>query len=223
MKTLVDHLAQYAAYHRDRRNIFSHFIGIPMIVLSIAVLLARPALGFGLSPALLLALAAALFYLRLDLRFGAAMTALLALTVWGAAQLAAGTTAAWLGWGVGLFVVGWIIQFVGHYYEGRKPAFVDDLSGLIVGPLFVLAELAFLLGLRGDVQREVEERPDLHSRAQAGGVRRSPASAGDRGGSVTCDPRRCAGGCDRRGPGSPGANRTCCCRRRPAWPASRRR
>ncbi|EPH1947033.1 DUF962 domain-containing protein [Pseudomonas aeruginosa] len=158
MKTLVDHLAQYAAYHRDRRNIFSHFIGIPMIVLSIAVLLARPALGFGLSPALLLALAAALFYLRLDLRFGVAMTALLALTVWGAAQLAAGTTAAWLGWGVGLFVVGWIIQFVGHYYEGRKPAFVDDLSGLIVGPLFVLAELAFLLGLRGDVQREVEER-----------------------------------------------------------------
>ncbi|MEG6659522.1 Mpo1-like protein, partial [Pseudomonas aeruginosa] len=113
---------------------------------------------FGLSPALLLALAAALFYLRLDLRFGVAMTALLALTVWGAAQLAAGTTAAWLGWGVGLFVVGWIIQFVGHYYEGRKPAFVDDLSGLIVGPLFVLAELAFLLGLRGDVQREVEER-----------------------------------------------------------------
>lgn len=90
MKTLVDHLAQYAAYHRDRRNIFSHFIGIPMIVLSIAVLLARPALGFGLSPALLLALAAALFYLRLDLRFGVAMTALLALTVWGAAQLAAG-------------------------------------------------------------------------------------------------------------------------------------
>ncbi|VFT44270.1 membrane protein [Pseudomonas aeruginosa] len=130
MKTLVDHLAQYAAYHRDRRNIFSHFIGIPMIVLSIAVLLARPALGFGLSPALLLALAAALFYLRLDLRFGVAMTALLALTVWGAAQLAAGTTAAWLGWGVGLFVVGWIIQFVGHYYEGRKPAFVDDLSGV---------------------------------------------------------------------------------------------
>ena len=107
---------------------------------------------------IMLALAAALFYLRLDLRFGAAMTALLALTVWGAAQLAAGTTAAWLGWGVGLFVVGWIIQFVGHYYEGRKPAFVDDLSGLIVGPLFVLAELAFLLGLRGDVQREVEER-----------------------------------------------------------------
>ena len=112
-----------------------------------------------------------MFYLRLDLRFGAAMTALLALTVWGAAQLAAGTTAAWLGWGVGLFVVGWIIQFVGHYYEGRKPAFVDDLSGLIVGPLFVLAELAFLLGLRGDVQREVESAPARPAFASTSGRR----------------------------------------------------
>ena len=37
MKTLVDHLAQYAAYHRDRRNIASHFIGIPMIVLAVRI------------------------------------------------------------------------------------------------------------------------------------------------------------------------------------------
>ena len=39
MKSLVDHLGQYAEYHRDRRNIFSHFIGIPMIVVAVAVLL----------------------------------------------------------------------------------------------------------------------------------------------------------------------------------------
>jgi uncharacterized membrane protein YGL010W len=44
-------------------------------------------------------------------------------------------------------VVGWVIQFVGHYYEGRKPAFVDDITGLIIGPLFVVAEAAFLMGM----------------------------------------------------------------------------
>ena len=38
MKTLTDHLAQYAAYHRDRRNIATHFIGIPLIVVAVAVL-----------------------------------------------------------------------------------------------------------------------------------------------------------------------------------------
>ncbi|MBU1817967.1 MAG: DUF962 domain-containing protein, partial [Gammaproteobacteria bacterium] len=72
--------------------------------------------------------------------------------------LALQTTALWLVSGVGLFVVGWVIQFVGHYYEGRKPAFVDDLMGLIVGPLFVVAELGFLFGLRKEVQKAMEER-----------------------------------------------------------------
>ncbi len=161
MKTLTDHLAQYAAYHRDRRNIASHFIGIPMIVLAVAVLLARPGIevaGLWLSPATLVALAAALFYLRLDLRFGLLMSALLGLCLWAAASLAAQTTGLWLGSGIGLFVLGWIIQFVGHYYEGRKPAFVDDVMGLVIGPLFVAAEAAFLLGLRREVEQAVVER-----------------------------------------------------------------
>ncbi len=49
-------------------------------------------------------------------------------------------------------------QFVGHWYEGRKPAFVDDIIGLIIGPLFVVAEVGFALGLRDEVRVQVEER-----------------------------------------------------------------
>ena len=85
MKTLTDHLAQYAAYHRDPRNLLSHFIGIPMIVIAVAVLLSRPGpevLGLWLSPVVPVALLASSFYLRLDLRFGLLMTAVLALCVW---------------------------------------------------------------------------------------------------------------------------------------------
>ena len=173
MKTLTDHLAQYAAYHRDRRNIATHFVGVPMIQLAVTVLLSRPALdvaGLALSPALAAALAAAVFYLRLDLRFGAVMAALLALCLAVGASLAAGPTATWLGAGVGLFVVGWIIQFVGHFWEGRKPAFVDDLVGLLVGPLFVVAEAGFLLGLRPEVQQAIE--------ARSGAVRQGRAPQG---------------------------------------------
>lgn len=161
MKTLVDHLAQYAAYHRDQRNILSHFIGIPLIVVAVAILLSRPGVevfGLWLAPATLTALAAAVFYLRLDLRFGLLMTLLLLLSLWLAASLATQSTALWLGSGLGLFVAGWVIQFVGHYYEGRKPAFVDDLMGLVIGPLFVAAEAAFLLGLRLDLERAIIER-----------------------------------------------------------------
>ena len=161
MKTLTDHIAQYAAYHRDPRNLLSHFIGIPMIVLAVAVLLSRPGLEvfeLWLSPVALVALISTLFYLRLDLRFGLLMGAVLLLCVWVGAALAQQSTTLWLTAGAGLFVLGWIIQFIGHYFEGRKPAFVDDLTGLIIGPLFVAAELGFMLGLREPLRHAIEAR-----------------------------------------------------------------
>jgi uncharacterized membrane protein YGL010W len=164
MKSLVDHLSQYAAYHRDPRNIASHFIGIPLIVVAVAVLLSRPQWAGGwLSPAVLVSLASAWFYVRLEVRLGVLMTALLGLCVWAGHVLAQQSTLVWLASGIGMFVIGWAIQFVGHHYEGRKPAFVDDVTGLIVGPLFVVVELAFLLGLRHDLKEQIE--------ARVGGVR----------------------------------------------------
>ncbi len=160
MKSLTQHLTQYAAYHRDRRNIVTHFIGIPMIVVAVVVLLARVRLmSLGDMPvtlAHLAVLASAIYYLRLDLRFGAAMTVFLIFSLVIGLWVAALPPVAWLSWGMGLFVVGWAFQFVGHYYEGRKPAFVDDIMGLIIGPIFVVAELAFALGLRAPLQHEIE-------------------------------------------------------------------
>jgi uncharacterized membrane protein YGL010W len=162
MKTLLDHLSQYAAYHRNPRNIATHFVGIPMIVLAVVILLSRPASGslgpWVLSPALFFATIASVYYLRLDLGLGLAMTIFLGLCLQVAAGFAAADTSVWLSWGVGLFVVGWAIQFVGHYFEGKKPAFVDDIMGLMIGPLFVAAELAFLLGLRKELKQQIEAR-----------------------------------------------------------------
>ena len=39
-----------------------------------------------------------------------------------------------------IFVVGWAIQFLGHKFEGMKPAFFDDVKQLLIGPIFVAAE-----------------------------------------------------------------------------------
>jgi uncharacterized membrane protein YGL010W len=161
MKTLNDQLSNYAAYHRDRRNILTHFVGIPMIVLAVVVLLARPVFevaGLPLSAATLAVIAATLYYLRLDLRYGVVMGVLLAACLVFAHATVPLSTGTWATLGVGLFVVGWVIQFVGHIFEGRKPAFVDDVMGLIIGPLFVVAEFGFLLGLRRDVEAVIESR-----------------------------------------------------------------
>ena len=159
MKTGVQHLTQYAAYHRDKRNIATHFVGVPMIVLGVVVLLSRPVFthvdGVAMSPALVLAVLTAIYYVKLDVFLGVALTAFLAFCVWVGYMLAPMATMTWLAAGMGVFAVGWVIQFVGHYYEQKKPAFVDDLMGLIIGPVFVAAELAFAFGLRKDLEEKI--------------------------------------------------------------------
>jgi len=153
-------LTDYARYHRDRRNILTHLIGVPMIVFAIGVLLSHPVVQVGalsVTPAGVLCVLTGAWYLtRGHLGVGLAVTAMVTLLVALAHQLAWSGHGSWLAWGVGLFVVGWIIQFVGHYYEGRKPAFVDDLVGLLVGPMFVALELLVPLGLLRDVQERIE-------------------------------------------------------------------
>jgi uncharacterized membrane protein YGL010W len=174
MRNLTDHLSQYAAYHRDKRNILTHLVGIPMIVLAIVVLLARwqwPLAGLLVSPASVLVLVSVLFYLRLDLPLGVLMGLLLAVVHQAGHAMAAWSLMPWLGMGVGLFVVGWVFQFVGHYFEGKKPAFVDDIAGLIIGPLFVVAELVFALGMRKDLRLQIESRVGPIKNAGAGHTR----------------------------------------------------
>ena len=162
MKTLTDQLAQYAAYHRDRRNIATHFVGIPMIVFALAVSLSRPASTFGVlplavSPAWFVFGAATIYYLTLDVPLGVAMAVISAACLAFGGWIASSSSLTWAGTGAGLFVVGWVFQFVGHVaYEHRKPAFADDLIGLVIGPLFVLAEALFGLGWRPDLREAIE-------------------------------------------------------------------
>lgn len=160
MKSLIDHLSNYATYHRDRRNIATHFAGVPMIVFGVQALLSRPDIaGNGLvTPALFATVGALLFYTLLSPRIALLMAGLLLPSLYGASQVAAQSTQAWLVLSLGLFSIGWIIQFVGHLFEGRKPAFVDDLVGLLVGPLFVVAEVGFAFGLGKDLERRIETR-----------------------------------------------------------------
>ena len=158
----LDLMAQYAAYHRDRRNIATHFIGIPMIVFAISTLLARAEFSVGAAPmnAAIVAWAlSALWYLtRGNLALGVATTVVNGVLTALAMTAAQGSMTSWLVIGVGSFVVGWVFQFIGHYYEGKKPAFVDDLVGLLVGPMFVVGEAIFMAGWGRPLLAEIERR-----------------------------------------------------------------
>ncbi|RLZ07711.1 DUF962 domain-containing protein [Acinetobacter sp. 2JN-4] len=158
MTNLERLLSQYAAYHLDRNNILTHFIGIPLIVFSILCLTARAGVevsGVSVTLASILILLSTIYYISLDKLFGILMLIIFIAAYPLAVKIAALPMWSWLGVSIGIFVVGWVFQFVGHYFEKKKPAFVDDLVGLAIGPLFVLAEFIFLLGFRKSLHQRI--------------------------------------------------------------------
>ncbi len=158
-------MVQYAHYHRDRRNIATHLVGIPLIFLSIGVLLLGPAwtvAGHTLTLAWAMWGLTSLWYLsRGDVLLGLATSGVNGLLIAAAHEVPPlAQTLGLVVWqaGLGLFLIGWIFQFIGHYFEGRKPAFVDDLVGLLVGPMFVVGEVLMGVGLLQRMRMDIERQ-----------------------------------------------------------------
>ena len=134
-ETLFD---DYGAYHRDRRNLICHEIGIPLIVLGIIALLRLVALPSpNVNLAELALLAVTVYYIAL----GPAVRTAAVVAIAG--MLLLYLLAAYVSWPVAIaaFVAGWIFQFVGHAYEGKAPAFLTNLAHLLIGPLWVASHL----------------------------------------------------------------------------------
>ncbi len=158
-------MVQYAHYHRDRRNIATHLVGIPLIFMAIGVLLLGPSwsvAGLTVTLAWIMWALTSLWYLsRGDVLLGVATSVVNGLLIAAAHEvppLAQDLGLAVWQVGLGLFVIGWVFQFIGHYFEGRKPAFVDDLVGLLVGPMFVVGEVLMAVGLLQRMHRDIERQ-----------------------------------------------------------------
>ena len=129
-------LGAYAAVHRDWRNKATHFVGIPIIVFSLLLVLSLWRFELGgreWTMSLAVAIVAVLGWMALDLGIGLVMALIMAVA-WFAAEALAGAlgsaSAVWMAF-IALFVGGWALQFVGHHYEGKRPALLDQhLPGL---------------------------------------------------------------------------------------------
>ena len=134
MRTIDTLLTQYGESHRNHVNEWVHIVCVPLIVFSLLGLLwsAHP------SVALLASILALYYYYKLSRPFAAGMLAILAIMLGLLLMMPALTI---LPVSLGVFVLAWIGQFIGHQIEGKKPSFLDDLRFLLVGPLFVLGFL----------------------------------------------------------------------------------
>jgi uncharacterized membrane protein YGL010W len=58
---------------------------------------------------------------------------------------------------IALFVGGWVLQFLGHHYEGKRPALIDNIFQAFIGPMFLVAEAMVVMGQRGDLAAAMGE------------------------------------------------------------------
>jgi uncharacterized membrane protein YGL010W len=132
------HFNDYAAFHGTPGNKACHYIGIPLIVLTLFTFLSSVPLfalgGYTVTLAEVVLTLVTLYYLTLDpllaLMMAIVSTGLIVLSRMIPIPAA-----------VALFVIGWIFQYVGHYvYEKKAPAFYQNATHLLVGPLWILAK-----------------------------------------------------------------------------------
>jgi uncharacterized membrane protein YGL010W len=158
MKTIEEQMSFYAAYHQDGRNKATHFIGVPAIMLSLFIPLAWirfDAGGMTITVAMVFAAAVLIYYFMLDVPLALTMVVVTTILVWIGHQIAAlGTLQGWM-WFAILFIGGWILQLVGHVFEGRKPALADNLFQIFVAPIFLAAEVFFALGYKPELHQRV--------------------------------------------------------------------
>lgn len=155
-------LGAYASVHRDWRNKATHFVGIPVIVFSLLLILSLWHFEVGgreWTLSLAVAILAVLGWMALDLGVGILMGIVMA-PAWYAAEAFAGAlgspSAVWTAFAV-LFVGGWVLQFLSHHYEGKRPALIDNIFQGFIGPMFLVAETLVVLGQRNDLAEAMGE------------------------------------------------------------------
>jgi len=147
----IDQMAMYSAYHRDKLNQATHHIGVPMIVFSLFLILSLlplfPVAGYTVTAATVFFIVVMGMYVISVPLIGGIAAVLYGLVLYGAAWVAASQTTqmVWAIFGV-FFVVGWFIQFIGHAFEGRRPALLDNALQALMAPSFLIAETIFALG-----------------------------------------------------------------------------
>jgi len=139
MRNIDKLLDRYGEFHRHPVNKAIHWVCVPLIVWS-----ALGALWSASPVAACAAIGATMvFYLWLSLPLALGMLGAIALMVWPLTLLGSRVLIV----SIAVFVAAWISQFIGHVLEGRKPAFLEDLRSLLIGPVWLLADLYRRLGI----------------------------------------------------------------------------
>lgn len=131
----------YSESHTNSTNKAIHQLAVPLIYFSVIGLVWSIPVPdwiaqYNINFAHLVTLPVLFYYFLLSGPIGAAMTLLTIVCFLVIEQIAMSTVAVWQV-SVAVFVAMWILQFVGHTIEGKRPSFFTDLTFLLIGPAWV--------------------------------------------------------------------------------------
>jgi uncharacterized membrane protein YGL010W len=161
MKSVSQVLGGYAAYHRHPLNRMTHYFGIPLIVFSMLLILTIPSFTIAdvsITAADILMAIVIAWYLKLDTLLGLLALSFLLPMLLVAEEISSSLNSTVLNWLFAFtFIIGWILQLLGHRIEKRRPALVDNFMQIFSAPLFIVSELVFSLGMRQQLAHQVEK------------------------------------------------------------------
>lgn len=142
MRSYNQWMSEYGVSHQNPTNQLIHKIFVPLIMFSVVGLIWSLPIPEIFQPmpylnwATIFVSACLIFYLSLNVLMFLGMLILTFAMCWSCIQLE--RTGMLLTTSIAIFVVSWIAQFYGHKIEGKKPSFLQDLSFLLIGPIWVL-------------------------------------------------------------------------------------
>lgn len=148
-------LEEYGESHQNRANKAIHWIAVPVIVWTVVALLwSIPfPLEVGLGPvdlnwAIVTLVLAQVYWFRLSIGLGLGLLFYNALMIYLTVRIEGAS--AWPLWqlAIAVFIVAWILQFIGHAIEGKRPSFLKDVQFLLIGPAWLLAFIYRGIGLK---------------------------------------------------------------------------
>lgn len=160
MKSFTEQAKWYADYHQKKATLYMHMIGVPILTLSLMILLGfihvviPGVLDIKFVDLIILALLA--YYFRLNWLLALIMIPIFAFLLWIADLFNyAGPTPFAIWSFIVLFILGCVLQLVGHLIEGKRPAFIENLWQALIAPLFLLAEIFFMAGKMQTLKEEI--------------------------------------------------------------------
>lgn len=140
MKSLEEWFEEYGESHQNPTNQKIHKVAVPGIFFSVAGLLwlipSFSVFGAAIAPYFIVLALVLLFYLTLSIKAFVVMAIFSAFCTMVLVELDSAGFDIFLISAV-MFVLLWILQFVGHHIEGKKPSFLKDVQFLLIGPAWV--------------------------------------------------------------------------------------